>query len=76
MGFSRQEYWSGLPLQGIFPTQESCLLPWKVRSLPLAPPGKLASLIIGFHQLAAKPRLNNKTTNLLLSSPSAPRDER
>ena len=32
-------------LQGIFLT---CLLLWKVRSLPLAPPGKLASLIIGF----------------------------
>ena len=42
MGFSRQEYWSGLPflLQGIFPTQESnpsllCLLHWQVDSLPL-----------------------------------------
>ena len=23
MGFSRQEYWRGLPLQGIFPTQGS-----------------------------------------------------
>ena len=33
MGFSRQEYWSGLPLPspGIFPTQGwslLCLLPW------------------------------------------------
>ena len=42
MGFSRQEYWSGLPcfLQGIFPTQGSnlfllCFLHWPVASLPL-----------------------------------------
>ena len=47
MGFSRQEYWSGLHflLQGIFLTQGSnphllCLLHWQVVSLPLAPPGK------------------------------------
>ena len=47
MGFSRQEYWSGLP----FPSPEAlpdpgsnphllCLLPWQAGSLPLAPPGK------------------------------------
>ena len=48
MGFSRQEYWSGLPscLQGSFPTQGSepglsSLLHWQAGSLPLAPPGKL-----------------------------------
>ena len=42
MGFSKQEYWSGLPrlIQGIFPTQGSnpclsCLLHWQVGSLPL-----------------------------------------
>jgi len=47
MGFSRQEYWSGLPflLQGIFATQESNpplsrVLHWQAGSLPLAPPGK------------------------------------
>ena len=47
MGFSRQEYWSGLPalLQGIIPTQElnlclSCCLKWQVGSLPLAQPRK------------------------------------
>ena len=47
MGFSRQEYWSGLPslLQGIFSTQGSnlCLLSllhYQAGSLPLAPPGK------------------------------------
>ena len=46
MGFSRQEYWSGLPcpLHGIFPTQGSnprflCLLHWQAGSSPLAPPG-------------------------------------
>ena len=45
MEFSRQEYRSGLPFQGIFPTLESnrCLqhlLHWQVGSLPLEPPGK------------------------------------
>ena len=46
MGFSRQEYWSGLPLlQGVFPTQGLSQvtyvnLLWQVGSLPLVPPGK------------------------------------
>ena len=47
MGFSRQEYWSGLPClsQGIFLTQGSnphllCLLHWQTGSLPLAMAGK------------------------------------
>ena len=47
MGFSRQEYWSGLPylLQGIFLSQRSNphllhLLHWQAGSLPLASPGK------------------------------------
>ena len=47
MGFSRQEYWSGLHalLQGIFLTQGLnscllCLLHWQAHSLPLGPPGK------------------------------------
>ena len=47
MGFSRQEYWSGLPCPppGIFLTQGMnpcflCLLYWQVGSLPLVPPGK------------------------------------
>ena len=39
MEFSRQEYWSGLPIPppGIFPTQglNLCLLHWQVDSLPL-----------------------------------------
>ena len=52
MGFSRQEYWSGLGchalLQGICPTQGMnpcllCLLYWQVGSWLLALPGKPAS---------------------------------
>ena len=62
IGFSRQEYWSGLhaPLEGIFLTQGSnscllCLLPWQEGSLPLAPPGK--------------PRLNYPPILMLLPAP-------
>ena len=47
MGFSRQEYWSGLPcpppgdLSDPGTEPESLgLLRWQVGSLPLAPPGK------------------------------------
>ena len=47
MGFSRQEYWSGLPYPppGYFPTQGSnsslfCLLHWQTGSLSLVAPGK------------------------------------
>ena len=48
IGFSRQEYWSGLPcpsLEDIFLTQGSnlrlfWLLHWQTGSLPLVPPGK------------------------------------
>ena len=52
MGFSRQEYWSGLPylLQGIFLSQRSNphllhLLHWQAGSLPLASPGKQDSTL-------------------------------
>ena len=53
MGFSRQEYWSGLPCPspeglsdpGIEPTS---LLHWQSSSLPLAPPGKHWSMV-SFH---------------------------
>ena len=43
MGFSRQEYWSGLPVP---PPGDLllCLLNWQVGSLPPAPPGKLPPL--------------------------------
>ena len=47
MGFTRQEYWSGLPcpFQGIFPTHKSnlhllSLLHWQAGFLPLGSPGK------------------------------------
>ena len=46
MGFSRQEYWSGLPCPpGDLPNPGLnllllCLLPWQAGSLLLAPPGK------------------------------------
>ena len=46
MGFSRQEYWSGLPSssRGSFPPRDwshlLCLLHWEAAFLPLAPPGK------------------------------------
>ena len=41
MGFSRQEYWSGVPLStsGDLPDPGIHLLHWRVDSLPLAPPG-------------------------------------
>ena len=53
MGFSWQEYWSGVPFPpprdlpdpGIEPASLSLLL-WQVYSLPLAPPGKPDSEII------------------------------
>ena len=48
MGFSRQEYWSGLPFPpaGYLPrdgTHVSCFLRWQVGSLPLVLPGKPGS---------------------------------
>ena len=49
MGFSRQEYWSGLPflLQGIFPTQGFYmhLLYWQEDSLPLNHLGSPQSIL-------------------------------
>ena len=51
MGFSRQEYWSGLPFppQGIFPAQGSnphllCLLRWQAGSLALTAQDSLAGI--------------------------------
>ena len=48
MGFSRQEYWSGLPCSppgylpdpGIEPMSFKSPAYWQVGSLPLVPPGK------------------------------------
>ena len=58
MGFSRQEYWSGLQalLQGIFPTQGSNshhlrLLHWQASSLPQVPPGKPQAKYVHTHIL-------------------------
>ena len=54
MGFSKQEYWSGLPCPppGLFLTQGLslrllCLLLWQVGSLPLAPPEQPFTLVPG-----------------------------
>ena len=54
-GFSRQEYWSGLPCPppGNLPDPETqplslCLLPWQVGSLPLAHLGSLIKNSIGY----------------------------
>ena len=43
MGFSRHEYWSGLPCPPLGDLSDPgilCLLYWQLGSLPLAPPGK------------------------------------
>ena len=49
MGFSRQEYWSGLPfpIQGIFLTQESnlCLLHWQEGLFTTESPGNSPLLL-------------------------------
>ena len=48
MGFSRQEYWSGLrfPPPGDLPKPGLFFLPqWEVGSLPLAPPVQLSSVM-------------------------------
>ena len=40
MGFSKQEYWSGLPCLSPWALPNLHLLHWQVGSLPLAPIGK------------------------------------
>ena len=56
-GFSRQEYWSGLPflLQGIFPTQgwNPSLLHWQVDSLLLSHWGSLCAHDVGYFIVTA-----------------------
>ena len=56
MGFSRQEYWSGLqfPSPAIFPTQGSnlcllCLLHWQVSSLPSRHKGSPAQYMLAIY---------------------------
>ena len=62
MGFSRQEYWSGLPClpPGIFPTQGSypCLLHllhWQTGSLPPAPLGSPRQYLSGSQTTSPRP---------------------
>ena len=62
MGFSRQEYWSGLPFpppgdptQGSNPRLE-CLLHWQTGSLPLVPPGKPKIKFMGADKSNSIPR--------------------
>ena len=72
MGFSRQEYWSGLlcPSPGIFLTQGSnlrllSLLHWQAGSLPLAPPGKPTSGVRSTNSKRLYSRFNNRGHGLL-----------
>ena len=74
MGFSRQEYWSGLPCPspGDLPTQGSnpCLvrlLHWQAGSLPLVPPGKTQNTGVGCHSL---PQGNLPDPGIELRSPA------
>ena len=71
MGFSRQEYWNGLPCPppAIFLTQGLnpcllCLLHWQAGSFPLAPPGKPLP--------AARQAESPATTPCSLLSPAEP----
>ena len=65
MGFSRQEYWSGLPvLQGIFLTQRSnphllWLLHWQAGSLSLMPFGDYFPLNMSIQEGADHKRIHN-----------------
>ena len=72
MGFSRQEYWSGLPCP---PPQDLpdpgtepiflCLLHWQEGSLPLVPPGKPEGQAIPLEIMTTSPLPNS---NCALSS--------
>ena len=74
MGFSRQEYWSGLPCPppgdlpdpGIKPAS-FCLLHWQMGSLPLAPPGKTFS-VLGWESAQLCPTLCDPTDGSLPGS--------
>ena len=72
VGFSRQEYWSGLlcPSPGIFLTQGSnpCLLSLlhcQAGSLPLVPPGKPTSGVVSTNSKSLYSRFNNRGHGLL-----------
>ena len=77
MGFSRQEYWSGVPCPppGIFLTQGLnphllCLLHRQAGSLPLGPPGKphLRGTLV-FKNLRSQMRLPGSGLLFFLTSP-------
>ena len=61
MGFSRQEYWSGLPYPSPgdlpVPGVESESLHWQAGSLPLAPPGKPIKFLSRFSRVRPCVRL-------------------
>ena len=65
MGFSRQEYWSGLPFSPLGDLPNSGIKPtslmssdWRVGSLPLVPSGK-HMVVIGLHYTPRRHRLPN-----------------
>ena len=65
MGFSRQEYWSGVPvLQGIFPSHGLnphffYLLHWQEGSLPLVPSGEYVPLNMSSQKGADHQKIHN-----------------
>ena len=73
MGFSRQEYWSGLPCPppgdlpdpGIKPVSQH-LLHWQVDSLPLAPPGKPHTLYNAFNDCTSQSALISHASKVML----------
>ena len=65
MGFSRQEYWSGIPLPSLLLLS---LLHWETGSLPLAPPGKPLTSLSPYSVLMyekSKAIASDKSLNLL-----------
>ena len=87
MGFSRQEYWSGLPCSppgdlpntGIEPVSLPSNLHWQVGSLPLAPPGNpfclyahILLVLFFWRTLTNTPSVHTHTLVLFLSLCSRP----
>ena len=72
IGFSRQEYWSGVPFPlpedlpdpGIKP-ESLCLLHWQVDSLPKAPPGKPKKTVLRIHKYKAGSSLSRSSSPLM-----------
>ena len=91
MGFSRQEYWSGLPCSppgdfpntGIKPVSLPSNLHWQVGSLPLVPPGDpfclYAHILLAlffWRTLTNTPSVHTHTLILFLSLCSRPSEAR